>query len=171
MTTATLNPRSVAKALTPHVESLLKAKAIAEVERARVDKIQRQVLQEDVYMVDESHLRDGKEPYRITEPKKDWLIDEQQAEKYYQRLNEIHLANGFEKAADGYCPALCAESVQRKAEHDLLEAAQEFFPGFTVDNLLAARRDESGESAYKKAVDMLIELVVNAPGYVAPKIG
>lgn len=76
-------------------------------------------------------------------------------------MQAIHLANGFERAKDGYCPALCAESLLVDAENNLIDAAQEF-TGIELRHLWKCEHRA-------KYLDMLTGLVVNHPGYVPPK--
>jgi hypothetical protein len=70
----------------------------------------------------------------------------------------------------GYCPALVAENLQMEAEHALIGCAEQFFPNVTVDSLLCGTRTMNGLDALKKYLELLIGLVVNAPGYRAPRI-
>lgn len=156
----------VAKALTPFVNTLLMAKAYAELERERVDAIQRRVLSEDVY-TGHTRLRldDGGEEIRILDPKHKHLMDDADSQRYFAKLNEIHLAEGFAKAADGFCPALVAESLQRKAERALIDASGKYVDGMSADRM-ALRPD-----MWDKAVDLLIGMVVNQTGYKNPLTG
>lgn len=155
-------PRMV-EALKPYVNTLLMAKAYAQLERERVDKIQRKVLAEEVYLMDERWLEHGRDDERITEPDKSHLMCDVDASRYFEKLNAIHLANGFEDAAKGYCPALVAETLERDATHALILSAQEFMPEVTPNGLLCL-----GLEKYHKFVDLLIGLVVNSPGYTSP---
>lgn len=166
MTVTKQNARKVAKALTANVNALILTRAVAEVERKRVDAITAQVLAEDVYMAED---HDGKE-YRITEPSKAWHMNDADAERFYGKLNAIHLAAGFAKAADGFCPALVAENLQLEAEWALISAAEEFFPGVTNNQLLCGTEKKGGLEFRQEYIDLLCGLVVNAPGYRKPKI-
>lgn len=155
--TATKNKaKAMAKALTGHVNTLLIAKAMAQVERERVDVIQRRVLNEQNY------CGDGE---RITDPKLTYLLDDNDANRYFATMNAIHLEAGFEDAAKGYCPALVAETLETQAEWALISAAEEFFPGVTNDKLLCGTATLGGLETREKYLDLLIGLVVNAPGY------
>lgn len=92
-------------------------------------------------------------------------MDDHSAATYHGRLNAIHLANGFAKAAEGFCPALVAEHTQREAEWALIAAAEEFMPGVTNDRLLCGTKTEGGLETRRKYLDLMIGLVVNSPGY------
>lgn len=144
----------MAATLKPHVDTLLAATAIAELERDRVDAIQRKVLANMGY----SHV----------EPKYAWQLADDTAAEYHKRLNEWHLADGFEDAAKGYCPALCAEHTKTQAEWALISAAEEFFPDATNDRLLCGTAKMGGLETRQKYLDLLIGLVVNQPDYTNP---
>lgn len=161
------------KAIKGDVDTLLMATAFAELERERVNKIQREVLASEVFLMDEKHLDRGREDARILDPEKAWLMNDVDAPRYYAKLSEIHLDNGFEDAAKGYCPALVAENLQLEAEWALIKAAEKFFPGIDNNRLLNGihREDgswECGLDVRKKYLDLLIGMVVNYPGYKQP---
>lgn len=156
------------RAIRPNVDTLLLAMAFAQLERERVDKIQRKVLAEEVYLMDEVHCERGREDRRITDPRKAWLMCDADAARYYPKLNAIHLANGFADAAKGFCPALVAETLQTEAEWALIKAAEEFFPGVTNDRLLCGTEKRGGLETRQNYLDLLIKLVVNHPGYTSP---
>jgi hypothetical protein len=152
------NADKVYKAIRGNVETLLIAKAFAMAERERVDAIERQVLAEQLYYADGE---------RVTDPKKSYRMDETTFAAYYAKVQAIHVKNGYADAANGYCPALVAEDLQRKAEHALIEQVREFFPNVTVNSLLCCA---NGLERYKKFIDLLIGLVVNHPTFKAPKL-
>ncbi len=149
MTTTKQQARTAAKALRPHVDTLLLATAHAQLERERVDKVQRRVLDSMGY---------EKVPLRDT-----YTLPDAVAAAYFERLNAIHLADGFAKAAEGHCPALTAETTKTEAEWALIKAAEAFFPGTTNNRLLCAGLDKR-----QRYLDLLIGLVVNMPGYRSP---
>jgi len=148
-----LQAARVAKALTPHVNTLLLATTLAKMERERVDKIERRVLA-DMGL--------------NCEPKHVYQLADSTTNVYYARLNAIHLANGFADAAKGHCPACCAEHLQVQAEWSLIEAAREFWPDTTNDRLLCGVKGLGGLETRRKYLDLLIGLCVNAPGYRKP---
>jgi hypothetical protein len=158
VTCTTQDPKKVAAALRPHVQTLLMRMAVAQVERERVDKIQREELTGQMYY---GRLRDGRQ-VRITEPKQSWLMDDDSAARYFAKLNAVHLAAGFAAAAEGHCPALTAEYEQTKAEWALIKAAEEFFPGMTNDKLLCGTAKMGGLETRQKYLDLLCGLVINA---------
>lgn len=156
MKATTTNARAVSKALRENVDALLLATAMAQVERERVDKIQRKILADMGVNC---------------EPDKMYQMADSTAQTFYDRCNAWHLAEGFADAAQGYCPALCAESLQTKAENALIKAAGEFFPDCTNDRLLCGTKSCGGLETRQKYLDLLIGLVVNAPGYTNPLTG
>lgn len=159
------NPSDVLKmasAIERHVNNLLVTMAIAEQKREEVEAIQRSVLAENVYEYDAERWARLEVSGRITDPDECHLMRDDHAQDYYSKLNAIHLANGFEDAAKGYCPALCAESLIVKAKNILMDAAQEF-TGF--------ERAKIWKSEHRrKYLDLLIGAVVNRPGYKKPDL-
>lgn len=155
--------RKLADAVRPFVDTLLLATATAELERERVDKIQRKVLAESVYVG--ATRDDSGATFRVTEPKDSWQMTTADSAKYLSTLDAIHLAEGFAKAADGYCPALTAENLKLKAEWALITAAEPFFD-ITNGQLVSA-----GKGKRAKYLELLIGLVVNMPGYRSPLKG
>lgn len=160
--------KAMSVALVRHVNTLLLAMTLAKIERERVDKIQRKVLEEGIYTGRE---RPDMKQFRVTDPKRSYLMDDHSLKLYFARLNAIHLAEGFAKAAEGHCPALTAETLQTEAEWALMEAAEEFFPQVTNNRLLCGVKGKDGLTLRREYLDLLIGLVVNAPGYVPPLHG
>lgn len=152
-----VNAHDLVKAIKGKVQALLVRMAHAQLERERVDKIQSSELHAQMYY---GRLPDGRQ-IRITNPKESYLMDEDSSQRYFAKLNAIHLANGFADAAKGNCPALTAEYAQTKAEWTLIDAAEEFFPGMTNNRLLCGTKDQGGLETRQKYLDLLIGLVVN----------
>jgi hypothetical protein len=151
-----LKPQEVAKALVEPVAELLVKMAKAQVERERVDKIQRQMLAENDFQYGE--MARGQLSGKVTDPKDAYLMKDEDAAKYFALLNAYHLAEGYADAAKGFCPALSAEHDQTKAEWTLIEASKKFFPTVTNNGLLCA----GGVEARKKWLDLLIGLTLAA---------
>ena len=164
------NATEIAASLEPHVNTLLLATAAAQLERERVDKIQRRVLAEGNYYGRRPSCTGPSEQFRVTEPADAWHMDKQSAEAYHARLNAIHLAEGFAQAAEGHCPALTAERMQTEAEWALIAAAKEWFPGVTNNRLLCGTKTMGGLECRQKYLDLLVGLVVNSPGYTKPSL-
>jgi hypothetical protein len=156
--------REMSRGLVNEVNAVLLATAVAEIERERCDKIQRRVLAEAEYMgARPSFTVPGGVPFRVTEPKDDWLMDEADAKRYYAALDAAYAAAGYE-LDPGYCPALIAENAQCQVESAMIVAAGKWFPEFVDGDLPRVWGPNR-----TKLVELLIGMVVNAPGYVAPK--
>lgn len=148
-----INARAVSTACRPFVDTLLLATAYAQCERERVDKIYRKILADMGVTCDPKHV---------------YQLADSTARDFYDRCNAWNLADGFAEAAQGYCPALCAESLQTEAENALIKAAAQFFPDCTNDRLLCGTKTQGGLETRRKYLDLLIGLVVNSPGYMNP---
>lgn len=145
----------VAAALMPAVDALLLATVFAQVERERVDVIQRRLLGSGRYGGN-------------GEPKDAWhQLTEEAAARYYDDCDKAQAEAGY-KLDPGYCPALIAEHDKIKAEWALIEAAAEFFPGVTNDRLLCGVKGKGGLETREEFLNLCIGLVVNLPGYTSP---
>ena len=153
MATLTQQARAMSTALMPIVNTVLLARAHHGVMAERVDKIQRALI------ADEKPTTEDGEP--ITEPRLLYLMEESQWAGFYAKLDQRIRAAGF-NVQPGYCPALMAEELVRKAEHAMVDQAAEYIPELTHENLMR------NFSKYKEALSLIIGLVVNAPGYTAP---
>lgn len=145
--------KTVAKALITPVNAVLLAQVYHEVTRERCEAIQRRLLATGKY----GPCRD---PRKTWLPKEDGGVD---GKEYYADLDAAYREAGYVDLSPGYCPALIAEDLLRVARRTLVECAQEFFPGITPDRLLCA-----GLAKYDEFIELLIKLVVNAPGYQKP---
>lgn len=159
-TTKTPSPKDVVKAVKPAVNALLLATVIADMERERVETIQRKLLSEQVYHGTDNHGT----KVRVTDPKLSYWMDDVSSAKYFALLNGIHLAEGFEKAADGHCPALTTESLKSDAERALIDVAEPFI-GISNESIWNTKGSLEKRREY---LDLLIKLVVNSPGYRSP---
>jgi hypothetical protein len=158
--TKTPNPKTVAKALTPAVNTLLLAMANAELLREEVDGYKAALLAEGSY-TDET----GKP---VTEPKYDWTMGDDQFPGYLAKL-EAKVKEAGHNVPKDQCPALIAESLQNQAEWAVIEAAEPFF-GVTNSQLLCGTKTEDGLTTQRKYLDLCIGLVVNFPGYEKPSL-
>jgi hypothetical protein len=157
--------REMSLGLVNEVNAVLIATAIAETEREACDKIHRRLLAESEYNgTRSSRAIPGGAPFRVTEPKDDWLMDEESSARYYAALDAAYAAAGYE-LEPGYCPALIAGHALIKAENAMIVAAGKWFPAF-VDEGCPRVWGENRDNLVK----LLIGLVVNFPGYKAPKL-
>jgi len=151
MTDPLANPDKVVQALVPAVTTLLAAMTVAETLREKVDAIKQRHLDAEVY----PHQDTGE---RITEPKRDWLIADEDWKLYHAKVDADVRAAGFD-VPEGYCPALMAEHAQSNAQRALIEASEPFF-GVTTEMLLG---QPHGLEKHREFIDLLIKLVVNHP--------
>lgn len=156
-----LTASNVSRVLEPLVNALLLQTTQAQVDRTRVDAIQRSILAGGAYFDDS-----GKQ---VFEPRHGWTIADRLWPTYHAACHAAYLAAGYE-VAEGYCPALIAEHDQTKAEWALIEAAEQFFPGVTNDRLLCGSKDKGGLELRREYLDLLCKLVVNRPGYRKPRL-
>lgn len=167
-------PADITPAIKTAAAAVLMARAIAEVERERMDKLDRELLAEIPCHVSQKiidlHDKHGDTEAvakweacgrRITNLKDAFLMDDDDAKVYYAERQRRINAMGYQ-LPDGHCPALVAENTQRDAEHCLVECAQEVF-GVTFDQLLS-----SGLDTLHKYIDLLVKLVVNLPDFKNP---
>lgn len=145
----TVNPKELVKALKPHVDTLLLATAVAEVEREKCDKIQRRLLGTG------SYGGDG-------DPKAVYLLPDEATDRYFRDLGIAYREAGYTDLEPGHCPALIAEHLQTQAEWELIKAAGEFFPGVTNNTLLCGVKGMGGLETRQKFIDLCIGMVVGA---------
>ena len=158
----------ITPAIKQSVQAVLLARAYAETMRARVDKIQREILAECPVRTAPEHLeQDPTLPQYITEPKDTFLGTDMDCEDYFAECNTRERAAGLkpDSMPDEHCPALVAEDIQRKAEWVLCGAAEEVF-GVSQSDVLCAGLDK-----YRQWLDLLCKLVVNLPDFRNPLTG
>lgn len=153
-----------AEKLESPVNVLLCSMAMAQLEREKCDAIQRRVLSEGRYV---GRHCDGRE-FIVEDPKLAWLMSDHDHKHYWGRVDAEYKRAGYKIENYGECPALIAEHLQTQAEWALIEAAEEFFPGVTNDKLLCGTKDKGGLETRQEYIDLMIKLVVNAPGYAPP---
>ena len=149
----------MSKALVPHVNAVLLAMTLSKFERERMDAVDRKLLAEMAVL----HRETGE---RITDMKLTYLGRDEDMAPYWVRRQEEIDAMGCDLPKD-HCPALVAEHLQMDAEHAMIEAAEEFFPCVTLNSILCSSGGLAKLETYK---DLLIKLVVNAPGYTPPEL-
>jgi hypothetical protein len=164
--------------ITPEVENAvnayLLARAYAETMRESVDKVYAAVLV-DIPMFDDIKLGVRYEPTgeRITNHNLLYLSsDEDACKRVYAEVDKQLRADGA-KSADmpaEHCPALVAENIQHEAEWAILDAAAVMlgleFDGKELNHRLLCL----GLEKQKQFIDLVVKLVVNRPGFKAPKI-
>ena len=151
---------AIQSALRAPVKAALMARAVAEVERERADKRQRAILAAGDYRYGEM-AHDGRTGQRVTDPKDAWLMNDDNATRYYAECDKTRDAEGYTGLKPGYCPALVAEHAQTKAENAVVEASRPWF-GVDVSGLLCGTKTEGGVEVRQRFLDLLIGLVVKA---------
>ena len=152
--------------LNPAVNAYLLARTHAEVWRERMEKWDRAELARFEYYTDPEIGQEPRE--RVTDPKRAYLMSDADAETFFKVRQEYVDSLKIERLKDGECPALVASCVQRQTEHLLIETAAKAIPeckDVTVGGLLCCK---NGLERYQEFVDLLVKLVVNAPGFRRP---
>jgi hypothetical protein len=171
-----MDAKTVATELMPAVNTYLLAKAFAQLEREKVDKIQRAILNAASYYTSPEFLVDKEKISRITEPKDSWLMSTEDYRIYAAGVRrelekEGYQINQPEDATeywDYFCPALCAESLETDAAHAVVDMAGERLAPDIKDfrtSLLCQSLD-----SYHKFLDLAVKLTINSPGYVPPTV-
>ena len=150
--------------LTPTIISLVKscllARAYAELMREQVDRIGVEILALPEFNLQATLCRRA-EPHRITVPKDLYLCEDEAAcKRYYAEANrrEREAKLKPEEMPDEHCPALCAETLQRDAEHALCDEVAPLF-GLTTDRLTMHLDN------YRQFLDLVFKIVVNHPKF------
>lgn len=167
-----LTAKQIQKKITPEMKRaaqvVLLATTHARMEREKIDKMDREILDEGNYVVrpefaERSRRTGGRDGERITDPKLTYLMSEEQYHTFSEYRDRSLRAMGYE-LAKGYCPALMAEEDQRQAERALCGVCESLV-GLTADRILRAPK---AVETYKKYIDLLLKLIVNTPGFTSP---
>ncbi len=165
----------ITQAVKSSVNAYLMARTYAEVQREKVDKIERGLLETAKYFTSDKHRRYEKGKIRITDPDKTWLLSDEDSQDYLLDVRFALEKAGYKiKSTPGepehsyFCPALTAESLQTKTEHLLIDSAAEMIgeKGNFQNRLLCAGLDK-----YKQFIELVVGMVVNMPGFKNPLTG
>jgi len=155
-------PKNLPQELKSAVDAYLMARALAETERAKVDAIQRRILETADY-------------WTVKDPKESWLMDENEFHDYLSDVRRELEKAGYEIETQGehywnyFCPALSAESLQRDAENLVIEATARMIGHAKpeeMNHLLLCHAP--GLETRQKFIDLAVGLVVNFPGFKSP---
>ena len=156
------------------VNSYLIARANAETHKEKVDSIKRMLLESAIYNADPEKAHRREMPERITNPENDWLLADDEFHDYLIDLKHELIKSGYDiKPIEGepeysyYCPALQAESIQRKTEHLVIDSCAAMLG---EKNDFRHRLLCAGIEKYQQFIDLAVKFVVNSPGYQAPKL-
>ena len=159
------------------VSAYLLARTYAEIMREKVDSIQSRILSETTYNVSPEFARRGRKIERIIEPKNTWLMSTADLHDFLCDVRHECNRAGLEtpQATDTtefwsyYCPALVAESLQKDAEHLLIESMAEMIgeasPKDFLHRLLCA-----GLAKYHHFIDLTVKMTLAHPDYTPPTI-
>lgn len=153
--------KKASKALRTPVNAVILAQAHAELMRAKCDTIQRRLLGEREYFTS-AEWEPRLAVKRVVEPRLSYLMSDEDSAVYLAALDAAYREAGYTELEPGQCPALIAEHLLMLAERALFECAERFFPEIQAGHLYGANR--------KKYLELLQGMVVNAPGYKAPKL-
>jgi len=165
-----LSAADITPAIKSAVNAVLMARVLATCEREKMDKLDREILAPCPSYTSDEKWNTGPHAipvHHITDPKELHLLKESDWEDYYAERQKRIDAMGY-KLPRGHCPACVAETIQREAEHLLIECAEELCPGVTLDKILCAPH---GLERLKEYLDIWIKLVVNLPDYKNPLTG
>ena len=159
-------PKHLPQELKSAVDAYLMARALAETERAKVDAIQRRILETADYWTGPKMRTPGEQPRPVKDPKDTWLMAESEFHDYLSDVRMELEKAGYEIQQQGehfwsyFCPALSAESLQRDAENLVIEA--------TARMIGHAKPHAPGLETRQKFIDLAVGLVVNFPGFKSP---
>jgi hypothetical protein len=147
------------------VNTYLLAKAHAEVWRERVEPIQRDMLKMVGAVYADKYEKHAGEP--ITNPKHSWRMSDEKHREWCEELDHEYRSRGWLSEADEFsvCPLLKAEELQRQAERAVLLGASAIIEHLEPDGLIC-----SGLENYRKGLDLVVSLIVNAPTYRRPSM-
>ena len=136
-------------------ETLFLAMAYTQTIRPIVEGYQKKVLAEIKPKVSKKFLEMGTSQRVITEAKDTYLMNDNDFQVYLKRCAEEAHKAGFKIPNDDYCPLLIAESLERDAEHALIEAMLPI-THISKDTVLCSR---DGLENYKKLIDLSLRLL------------
>ncbi len=163
----------ITNAVKSAVNAYLMARTLAECEREKVDALAHEILKTGIYHADLKFVKRGiSTNERITDPDKAWMLEAEEHHDYLIDLRKAMQDAGYTiKSIPGEpeysynCPALTAESMQRDAEHLIIDAMAEML-GESKElghNLICAGLDK-----YHQFIGLAVKMVVNMPGFKNP---
>jgi len=157
----------VTQAVKTAVSAVLVATAAAQAKREQVDEIKREILTTATYYADPKLIDRGRAPERIMDPKRDWMLRDDEHADYLATLNQWERQRGVkpDDMPDGHCPALVLETLQTRAEQCLIQCGLDMI-GQSRDLQHVMFGDDR-----KRFISLLIGLVVNLPDFKHPLTG
>ena len=155
------------------VQTYLLARCHAELEREKIDAMERQILAEiPLHLANEWKERGMRDvPEIITEPCYVYLARDEEREDYHAECQHRIKQMGY-NVPEGHCPALIAEDLQLQSEWSVIESGAKMIgdsnPKTFNDRLLCGTKTMGGLEAGQHFLDLLVGLVVNLPGFKSP---
>lgn len=147
--------KKIAVELVPFVKAYLVTKTNAQMWREKMEDWDRKELSSIEYHVDQKWKDRGRSLERITEPKDAWMMSESDFSDY-QSERQVYIDSLNLGLETGYCPALVAEDLQRKAERLLLSNGCKLMNSdLTIDMLVR------NMEAYHKAIELMCGMAVS----------
>jgi len=158
------NAKKMSRAIMPQVNALLIARVKAETIRKQIDAMDRELLTAEIYRPDpDTYSRDPENmPERIIEPRDIWTMSEDDYSRYQQTRDDRIQSDGWIVKERGFCPALVAEYSVTQCEWALCEEAEKHVAEMNHERI---SRDMDLRD---RAIEIMIGLAVNAPGYRKP---
>lgn len=147
--------KNMAAGLAHEARAVLMATAHAQLERERMNALDRELIA--FWKPVDRHTGAP-----ITKPEHTWRMGESFWKDYHADRQARIDAMGYKLPRD-HCPALVAEGVQRRAERLLLTSAARWIGHLHPDGLYSCE-------LHKRALKLVLGLVVNHPGFEAPKL-
>lgn len=120
MTTAmNVTPAQVYRVAKDPVAKLIALQLIADKQREMVDQRHQAILDSHEYLTEEGE--------RITDPRRDYRICDDQAAELYAAYDAANVAAGCKDLKPGHCPALTAEHDVIKAEWEVIHCTAALF--------------------------------------------
>jgi len=158
-----LTVKDVTLGMKSSVKAYLMARAYAETMRAAVDEIEREILAE-APLTNDLEVNHGLPAREIREPKYVYLCDDDiLLQDYYRETNKRLRAAKLKPNSmpDDHCPALVAESLQREAEHLVIDTTADMLGEEDFLHRLLCH----GMKTYHQFIDLVCKLIVNMPGF------
>ena len=158
-----LTVKVIIPAMKSSVQAYLMSRVYAETMRAAVDKIEREILAE-APLTNDLEVQHGLSAREITDPKDVYLCDDDiLLQDYYREVNKRLLEANLkpDTMPDDHCPALVAESIQRDAEHLVIETTAEMLGEEDFLHKLICL----GMDKYRQFIELVTKMIVNMPGF------
>jgi hypothetical protein len=161
-----LSPQDVTQEVKEAVETYLASRAVAEATRAKVDVVQRQVLQ-DIILYTDLGRKYGGSVKRIVDPNQVYLSENSGGVlRYLREVDRLLRIDGIKPAEMGfdYCPALVAETDQLQTEWALLDATAKMLEmdidGRQLNTRLLCEQNGKGLERRQEFIDTVVKMVL-----------